>query len=227
MKITPLAVWCQNLTPREVALAITEDVTIMHSNPFMSKLITAYALSIKYLINNPHEAGRGRKAFEVAVEVSKEDGVDPMLKEWLEKAEALVDFTGEQGFIDLNSYNPQPQMGFVKHAIILSYYCLLRVENDFTDKLDEAYDFAMRQTSMLAGDTDTNCAIVGGLVGAYLGIGHIPDDKVKKVLECDVSLGKPSRRPEFCKVKNGGFDSIIKLLSILPDDLIVESELIQ
>ena len=108
MKVTPLAVWCQNLTPREVALAIKEDVTIMHPNPFMSQLITGYALSIKYLIKNPNEAGRGRKAFEVAVEVSKEEGVDAMLKEWLEMAAALVDFTGEKGFINLDSYNPQP-----------------------------------------------------------------------------------------------------------------------
>ena len=51
---------------------------------------------------------------------------------------------------------------------------------------------------MLAGDTDTNCAIVGGLVGAYLGIKRIPESKVKKVLECNVKLGKPSKRPEFC-----------------------------
>ena len=135
MKVTPLAVWCQNLTPSEVALAIKEDVTIMHPNPFMSQLITGYALSIKYLINNPNEVGRGRKAFEVAVELSKEKGVDAMLKEWLEMAEALIDFTGEKGFINLDSYNPQPQMGFAKHAIILSYYCLLRIEKDFTDDL--------------------------------------------------------------------------------------------
>ena len=51
---------------------------------------------------------------------------------------------------------------------------------------------------MLAGDTDTNCAIVGGLVGAYLGIRAMPEDKIKKVLDCNVKLGFPSRRPEFC-----------------------------
>ena len=226
MKVTPLAVWCQNLTPREVALAITQDVTIMHSNHFMPSIITAYALSIKYLINSPLESDRGRKAFEVAIEVSKEQGVDPMLKEWLEMAEALIDLTPGTGFLDLSTYNPQPQMGFVKHAMILSYYCLLRIENDYSSKLEEAFDFAMRQTSMLAGDADTNCAIVGGLIGAYVGIGRIPDDKVQKVLECDVSLGNPRNRPEFCQVKNGGFDLIIKLLSILPKELNVEDKMI-
>ena len=41
----------------------------------------------------------------------------------------------------------------------------------------------------MGGDTDTNCAIVGGLVGAYLGINNIPSEKVKKVLECDLTKG--------------------------------------
>ena len=51
---------------------------------------------------------------------------------------------------------------------------------------DEAYNHAMEQTAMLAGDTDTNCAIVGGLVGAYVGVSKIPKEKLKKVLECNL-----------------------------------------
>ena len=61
---------------------------------------------------------------------------------------------------------------------------------------------------MLAGDTDTNCAIVGGLVGAYLGIGAIPDEKVKKVLECDITKGCQSDRPEFLIFAKDGMDVI-------------------
>ena len=80
-------------------------------------------------------------------------------------------------------------MGFVKHAFILAFYCLLRVENDFSSNGEEAFDFAIRQTLMLAGDSDTNCAIVGGLVGAYVGIKAMPASKVQKVLECNVELG--------------------------------------
>ena len=65
-------------------------------------------------------------------------------------------------------------MWLIKHAIILAFYCLLRIQTQFVDNQAEAFDFAMRQTSMLAGDTDTNCAIVGGLVGAHLGVKMIP-----------------------------------------------------
>jgi len=61
-------------------------------------------------------------------------------------------------------------MGYLKHAFILAFLFLLRA--DLAD--EELYDEAMWQTTSLGGDTDTNCAIVGGLIGAYLGLKLIP-----------------------------------------------------
>ena len=53
---------------------------------------------------------------------------------------------------------------------------------------------------ILGGDTDTNAAIVGGVIGAYCGVDNIQGgDRLKKVLECqnlDVD-GNPCRRPKF------------------------------
>jgi ADP-ribosylglycohydrolase len=37
-----------------------------------------------------------------------------------------------------------------------------------------SYEKLMHETLLLGGDTDTNGAIVGGLVGAYLGLSQIP-----------------------------------------------------
>ena len=42
---------------------------------------------------------------------------------------------------------------------------------------------------MLAGDTDTNGAIVGGLIGAYYGRSNLPQWMVDKVLNCDLNSG--------------------------------------
>jgi ADP-ribosylglycohydrolase len=61
-------------------------------------------------------------------------------------------------------------MGFVKHAFVLAFLFLIRT--DLTD--EELYDEAMLQVVSLGGDTDTNCCIVGGLIGAYLGLKLIP-----------------------------------------------------
>ena len=158
----------------------------MHSHAAMPQFISAYCLAIKHLLNNPNEENRGQNAFNVAYAYATGDGINPLLKEWLDKVNSLRGQENEFpcGFINLNYYDPQYQMGFVKHALILAFYCLLRVETE-----ENGFDFAMRQTSMLAGDTDTNCAIVGGLVGAYIGIKSIPSEKVQKVLECDLSQG--------------------------------------
>jgi len=76
----------------------------------------------------------------------------------------------EKAFFGLETYNPQNEQGFVKHAFILTIYCLIRTQDI---PLGEIFDFAMYQTSLLAGDSDTNCAIVGGVIGAYSGIDNI------------------------------------------------------
>ena len=39
----------------------------------------------------------------------------------------------------------------------------------------------------LGGDSDTNAAIVGGVVGAYVGIDNIDFLKIKKLLECTLT----------------------------------------
>lgn len=44
------------------------------------------------------------------------------------------------------------------------------------------YDVALRDIILKGGDTDTNAAIVGGLLGAYYGLDGIPEEWVKKVM---------------------------------------------
>ena len=78
---------------------------------------------------------------------------------------------------------------------------------------------------MLAGDADTNCAIVGGLVGACVGIKAMPAEKVKKVLECDIEQGGQAIRPEIVKVANDGLDCIMQLLAIIPNRLQIEEKI--
>ena len=67
----------------------------------------------------------------------------------------------------------------IKHAMILSFYFLLRLDNGCT------YEMALRETIQLGGDTDTNATIVGGIVGAAVGFDNIPLAMRSKVLEFD------------------------------------------
>ena len=53
--------------------------------------------------------------------------------------------------------------------------------------IDTYYDWVMHQVIKLQGDCDTNAAIVGGVVGAYVGIDKIDPNKLQKVLNCEIT----------------------------------------
>ena len=48
----------------------------------------------------------------------------------------------------------------------------------------------MRSTVSEGGDTDTNCCIVGGLIGAHCGLAAIPKRFVDAVMECQPAAPK-------------------------------------
>lgn len=43
----------------------------------------------------------------------------------------------------------------------------------------------MRSTIQEGGDTDTNAAIVGGMIGALVGLQNIPSNMIAKVMKFD------------------------------------------
>jgi len=63
-------------------------------------------------------------------------------------------------------------------------------------RLESTFEYAMRCTLAGGGDVSQNCAIVGGLVGAAVGLHGIPTRWVKAVLTCDTVLGQ-QRPPEY------------------------------
>ena len=73
-------------------------------------------------------------------------------------------------------------VGWLRHALIFSFYFLLR--SDIEDI--ELFDYSQKWTLAQGGDTDTNCCIVGGMIGAYLGIDCIPKEKLDKVLNVNI-----------------------------------------
>ena len=64
--------------------------------------------------------------------------------------------------------------GFVAHEVLaMALYVVLCYQNDF----EEAIRFAVNQS----GDSDSVGAIVGGLLGAYLGVERLPQEKIDKI----------------------------------------------
>lgn len=74
----------------------------------------------------------------------------------------------------------------------------------------------MRKTIQLGGDTDTNAAIVGGMIGALVGFKNLPEFMVNKVLDFDCE--KDDVRPAFLSVNQHVMLNIKKLISCRPTD---------
>jgi ADP-ribosylglycohydrolase len=65
--------------------------------------------------------------------------------------------------------------GYIYHTVPLALYCWLRHPGDFRGAVEEVID--------LGGDTDSTGAIVGGLAGATVGAGGIPQEWLEGLLE--------------------------------------------
>lgn len=100
-------------------------------------------------------------------------------------------------------YSCTEAIGFIKHAFILSFFYLYKAadldENGgLTYDLDgelgkQLYFESVRETISLGGDTDTNACIVGGMVGAYVGIKNINLDLLEVYFTYD------NKKAEFDK----------------------------
>jgi ADP-ribosylglycohydrolase len=80
-----------------------------------------------------------------------------------------------------------PHVGWVKIGFTHAFKHLAK---------GSSYLEAIREVLTGGGDTDTNACIVGGLIGAALGVADIPEEMKQRVLGCDTSQGR-HKRPKF------------------------------
>jgi ADP-ribosyl-[dinitrogen reductase] hydrolase len=94
--------------------------------------------------------------------------------------------------LDISTMDATKQIGHVRWGFVMAIYFLRHPEIGFEE--------AIKITLMKGGDTDTNAAIVGGLVGAYH---KIPEYMLTPVLSFDCTTGGPRhhKRPAEYSVK--------------------------
>ena len=165
MKIMPLAIYTSNKQDSELIRLVTLDTQLSHPNKVTISCNIVYALAIKYLLNNPKD-NKGCISF-IDSKINELD-LSPVVIEWYNASKTL----------NMDSYNALHQIGHVKHAFLFCFYFLNK---------NESFELAIKQTLMQGGDTDTNAAIVGGLLGALHGIEAIPMYMKTPVLAFDCS----------------------------------------
>lgn len=182
MRIMPVAVWiaaharCDGLKTEQVISTIREHVTadtrLSHPNQVCVEANILYCIAAVHLINNPGD-GLGALAH---VEYEIQQRCTSSVVDWYYSSTSLT------------TDNFCVNGGHVKHAFRAAFYHLRR---------RSTYHEALRDVLARGGDTDTNAAIVGGLLGALHGFQLIPDGIKGRMLLFDcMRQFNNNRRPE-------------------------------
>jgi ADP-ribosylglycohydrolase/fructose-1,6-bisphosphatase/inositol monophosphatase family enzyme len=176
MRISPLGVWGWARDPAEVAQCARQDSDLTHPNATCRDACAVYAVALAYAIGSGREP---QDVYDFTVRWARDSSLDSDVLAALDAAASSPppDFTRS--------------MGFVLTALQNAFYRLLH-----GGSLEEG----VVETVMAGGDTDTNAAIAGALLGAVHGREAVPLQWREAVLSCRPLLGlravrKPRPRP--------------------------------
>jgi len=175
MRASPLGIFCCNHDPERTADFAHQDARLTHPHPVC---VQANAL---FVMGLAHTIAIGMKPHETYEYVQK-CASDMKGKPALMKAVANAATSPPHDYVS--------QQGWVLIAFQNALWQLLHAEN-----LEEG----VIDTVMRGGDTDTNAAIAGALLGAVYGLDAVPRQWRERLLNCRPERGKQNvmhPRPE-------------------------------
>jgi ADP-ribosyl-[dinitrogen reductase] hydrolase len=175
MRISPLGIFGTKVSLAQVAEWARQDAALTHPSLVCQQANALFVMAISQAI---HAALEPNDLYLRMVRWAEEQGVEaPLMQIIREAAEtAPADYRTHQGWVLIAFQN--------------ALYQLLHATN-----LEEG----VVDTIMRGGDTDTNAAICGALLGAVYGLDAIPRQWVTSVLTCRPKIGTPGvnrPRPE-------------------------------
>ena len=167
MRISPLGIFGANHEPEYVAEWARQDAAITHPHPVCQQANVLFTMAIAHAVRQGCDA---RSLYEQVVTWAEDMEVDGSLLEAVRGAAEAppADYVHLQGWV-LTAF---------RNAL----WQLLHAPN-----LEEA----VVDTVMRGGDTDTNAATCGALLGAVWGRSAIPDRWIECVLNCRPAAGQP------------------------------------
>ncbi|KAK9826033.1 hypothetical protein WJX74_007037 [Apatococcus lobatus] len=152
MRATPLAVFGCYMPTSSLAAIAEQDACLSHPNKVCQSCNAAYVAAVGHLISHP---GDQQGALAVASKVASGPDFDPGVRKWLL----------EDSLDNPAALNCEQLIGYCRWGFTLAFMFL---------RTGTRYKDAIEQTLFCGGDTDTNAAIVGGLLGAFWGAKAIP-----------------------------------------------------
>lgn len=166
MRATPIPIWCYNEPCDVVAQYARLDCSLSHPSQVCQECNAVYCVAIYYLLRN---GGKELPAIDGTTDYVEYFVHTPTVKRWF--AEDRHSY-----FSDMNQ--AAMHIGHVKHA-----FCMAM---NFLHAPPPTFEHGIRQVLAAGGDTDTNAAICGGILGAMFGFHGIPAYMKDPVLECQL-----------------------------------------
>ena len=170
MRISPLGIFGWKSKPEELAKLAAADATLTHPNTICQQVSGLYAAAIAAAVREGHGP---QTLYERIIGWAIAWNVDPAIAERIKLAQ---------------THRPAQysrQMGWVLIAFHNALYELLHAPT---------LEQGVIETVRCGGDTDTNGAICGALLGAIYGREAVPGQWVEKVVTCRPSA-QNARRP--------------------------------
>jgi ADP-ribosyl-[dinitrogen reductase] hydrolase len=180
MRATAIATWIVQNPINNIMMGVEcakEDARLSHPNIVCQDVNAIYVFAIINLL----QGKTPKETLELTNEFIYDNIISDRVKQWYYEES-----------LDISIIDITKQIGHVRWGFVLAIYFLRHPEINFEE--------AIKITLMKGGDTDTNAAIVGGIVGTYH---KIPDYMLKPVLEfdCTSDIGCHHKRPAKYSVK--------------------------
>lgn len=156
MRSSPLGVFGAALPRAELATLAAADSTLSHPDPVCQAACAVFVTTIADAITS------GLSGEELYARALRFAG-DSLVRDTLEAAATSLPVSDGEG------------QGWVRVALQHAFFHLKRATN---------FEAALQQTIAMGGDTDTNAAIAGALLGAALGEAAIPSRWRETVRDC-------------------------------------------
>ncbi len=171
MRVSPLGVFGHALPAERLGALAREECSITHPNPVCRDASAVFAVAVAHAVRT---GASPRAIWQAAFDWARGAGVELAVLETLEAAEhhAPAEYFHK--------------MGWVRIALQNAFFQLLHA-----DSVEQGVVY----TVMAGGDTDTNAAIAGALLGAAHCIDAVPAQWRTAVLGCRADSGTPRPRP--------------------------------
>ena len=167
MRASPLGIWGAGMDPDRLADTARADSRVTHPNAVCQEACAVFVIAIAYAVGSGASAG---EVYRYARSWAERNSREPAVVEAVAAAE------------------PSPPADFLANA----GWVLLALQNAFYRLLhSETLEEAIVDTVMAGGDTDTNAAIAGALLGAVQGRNAVPRQWRNAVLTCRPLAGAP------------------------------------